>query len=124
MIKVTFCLHRLPELTHEAFLDYWLNHHGPLVRSFVEALSIRRYVQSHGLITDLVKPMAKARAAPEPFDGVAELWFDGLHVLEENMRKPEAAEAGRALLADERTFIDLPRSPIWYAEEHEVIAGT
>jgi hypothetical protein len=28
-----------------------------------------------------------------------------------------AAEAGRLLLEDERKFIDLPNSPLWWGEE-------
>jgi hypothetical protein len=30
---------------------------------------------------------------------------------------PAAADAGRLLLEDERKFIDLPRSPLWWGEE-------
>jgi hypothetical protein len=32
-----------------------------------------------------------------------------------------ARQAGRELLEDERNFIDLPNSPIWYGEEREVV---
>ena len=31
MIKLTFCLHRLPGLAREAFQEYWVNTHAPLV---------------------------------------------------------------------------------------------
>ena len=40
MIKLTFCLIRLPHLTREAFQDYWLNTHGPLVASVKQPLRI------------------------------------------------------------------------------------
>ena len=33
------------------------------------------------------------------------------------MTNPEARAAGRELLADEKTFIDLPKSPIWLGED-------
>ena len=33
------------------------------------------------------------------------------------------AGAGMALLADEQTFIDLPNSSLFFAEEHEVVPG-
>ncbi len=49
MIKLTFCLIRLPHLTRAEFQDYWLNRHGPLVASVKDALRIRRYVQTHSL---------------------------------------------------------------------------
>jgi hypothetical protein len=35
------------------------------------------------------------------------------------MRAPEARAAGRAMLEDERRFIDLPRSPIWINTLHD-----
>ena len=46
MIKLTFALVRLPELTREAFQAYWFDHHAPLVKSVAETLRIRRYVQT------------------------------------------------------------------------------
>lgn len=34
-----------------------------------------------------------------------------------------AGAAGLMLLEDERRFIDLTRSPLWWGEEHEVIGS-
>ena len=48
MIKLTFCLRRRPDLSREAFYDYWLNQHAPLVRRHQSALRMRRYIQLHG----------------------------------------------------------------------------
>ena len=45
MIKLTFCLTRLPGFTREAFQDYWINTHAPLVASVKDTLRIRRYVR-------------------------------------------------------------------------------
>jgi len=47
MIKLTFCLRRLPHLSLAEFQNYWLASHGPLVRKHQEALAIKRYVQNH-----------------------------------------------------------------------------
>ena len=76
MLKLTFCLRRLPSLTLPAFQDYWLNKHGPLVRRLQPALGMVRYVQLHRLDNDLADGMCRVRGAPEPFDGVAELWWE------------------------------------------------
>ena len=46
MIKLTFCLTRASHLTREQFQRYWLESHGPLVRSFAPALRIKRYVRA------------------------------------------------------------------------------
>ena len=120
MIKLTFCLHRLPHLSREAFQDYWFNNHAPLLASVRDALKIRRYVQLHSLPNAEDAPFAHIRGAPGPFDGVAQLWWDSLEDLAADT--PEARAAGALLLEDERKNIDLPRSPLWLGEE-KVIFG-
>lgn len=121
MIKLTFCLVRLPHLDREAFQAYWRGTHAPLVASVAETLRIRRYVQLHSLPAEASAGVRASREAPPEFDGVAELWWDSLEVLAENGRRPEA-QAAAMLLEDEKRFIDLPRSPLWWGEE-QVIVG-
>jgi uncharacterized protein (TIGR02118 family) len=116
MIKLTFALVRAPHLSREAFQHYWLETHAPLVASVKEALRIRRYVQLHSLPDDVSASLRQARGGPEGFDGVAQLWWDSF----EDMARADpaaAAEAGRLLLEDERRFIDLAKSPLWWGEE-------
>ena len=120
MIKLTFCLVRLPHLSREQFQDYWWNTHGPLVASVREVLRIRRYVQLHSGAADAQEATRRSREAPPEFDGVAQLWWDGPEALASNAADPRAAEAGAMLLEDERRFIDLPRSPLWWGEERVV----
>jgi len=121
MIKLTFCLVRKPGLTREAFQRYWRETHGPLVASVAEALQIRRYVQLHSLPPEASTALRASRSGPEGYDGVAELWFDSLEALAANGRRPEAQAASALLLEDERRFIDLARSPLWWGEERAVV---
>jgi len=121
MIKLTFCLVRKPGLTREAFQRYWRETHGPLVASVAEALQIRRYVQLHSLPAEASAALRASRDGPEGYDGVAELWFDSLEALAANGRRPEAQAASALLLEDERRFIDLARSPLWWGEERAVV---
>lgn len=121
MIKLTFCLVRLPHLSREAFQTYWFDTHGPLVASVADELKIRRYVQLHSLPAEASAGLRASRSAPEEYDGVAQLWFDSLDVLAENGRRPEAQAAAALLLEDERRFIDLPRSPLWWGQERVVV---
>jgi uncharacterized protein (TIGR02118 family) len=123
MLKLTFCLHRLPGLSREEFQRYWRETHGPLVRRHAAALGIARYVQVHARHDDLGSALRASRGGPEPYDGVAELWWRDRAAFEAALATPEAQRAGAALLADEKRFIDLARSPLWIGEEHEVIAG-
>jgi uncharacterized protein (TIGR02118 family) len=123
MVKLVFCLHRLPALSREAFQSYWIEQHGPLVRSHAETLHIRRYVQVHSLTTGLDVGLRASRGGPEPYDGVAELWWDSIDDLMAGGATEEGRQAGMELLEDERTFIDLARSPLWLAEEHPIVGG-
>ncbi|HEX3367071.1 EthD domain-containing protein [Phenylobacterium sp.] len=121
MIKLTFCLIRAPHLSREAFQHYWFNTHGPLVASVAEDLQIRRYVQAHSLPADVNTEVRAARAAPAEYDGVAELWFDSLEAVAANAQRPEARAAGALLLEDERRFIDLSKSPLWWSEDRTIV---
>ncbi len=117
MIKLTFALTRLPHLTREAFQTYWFETHGPLVKSVREVLRIRRYVQLHSLPADASEGLRRARGGPEGYDGVAQLWWDSLDDMAAIADDPAAQDAGRLLLEDERRFIDLAKSPLWWGEE-------
>jgi uncharacterized protein (TIGR02118 family) len=123
MLKLTFCLRRLPALSLVDFQDYWRNNHGPLVRRLQPALGMVRYVQLHRLDNDLADGMRRVRNAPEPFDGVAELWWQSEETYRMARRSPEAREAGRLLLEDEARFIDLPNSPLWLNREEPIYPG-
>lgn len=122
MLRVTFCLKRLPNLTREAFLDYWLNRHAPLVREHAEALGIREYVQSHSMTLPGPFPLAEARgSAGLDFDGVAQLWWDDMASFAAAGSTEAGRKAGFLLLEDEKRFIDLPNSPIFLSEDHVII---
>jgi uncharacterized protein (TIGR02118 family) len=119
VIKLTFCLRRLPSLSREAFQQYWFETHAPLVASVKDVLRIRRYVQLHSLPAETSAPLRHARAGPEDYDGVAQLWWDSFEAMAPR-DDAKAAEAGRLLLEDERKFIDLPNSPLWWGEEKAI----
>lgn len=121
MIKLVFCLKRKEGMSREEFQSYWLDTHGPLVRERATALGCRRYVQVHTATTPLDDFLRESRGAPEDFDGVAELWWDSVDELAAAGATPEGQVAARELLDDERNFIDHSRSPIWLADEHELV---
>ncbi len=122
MTKLVFCLRRRPHLSREEFQRYWFERHAPLVRSHAVVLGIRRYVQTHTLEHPANAALQASRGGPEAYDGVAELWWDSPEALAAATSTPEGAAAGAALLADERTFIDLARSALFIATERPIIA--
>ena len=118
MVKLVFCCRRKPEMSVTDFQHYWLESHGPLVRSLRAAFpGMRRYVQSHTMATPVNDALRASRGAAEPYDGITEVWFDDLESLGTTDR---AIEAGQRLLDDERTFLDLSRSSLFLTAEHEI----
>jgi len=121
MIKLVFCLRRLPHLSREEFQRYWLESHGPLVRELAPTLGVKRYVQVHTVTSAFSEALSRHRGAPDDFDGVAELWWDSVDDFARAGITKEGRDAGRRLLEDEKRFIDLARSPIWFGEEHALV---
>jgi uncharacterized protein (TIGR02118 family) len=114
VIKLTFCLRRLPHLSREEFQRYWREQHAPLVAKHARTLGILRYVQAHTGHDALNGAMQASRGGPVAYDGVAELWFESEAAM-------AAAKAGAELLEDEKKFIDLANSPLWFSDEHAVV---
>ncbi len=107
MVKIVYCISKLPRLSNEEFHRYWRDTHGPIAGRIP---GCRKYVQSHTI--------HRALGERQPaFDGVAELWFDDWKALEAAMASKEVAAA----LEDERKFIDHSRTAFFIAEEHHVI---
>lgn len=120
MIKLVFAVRRRTDVGLTEFHRYWRDEHGPLVRSLQPVLGIRRYVQTHRIETPLNDLLRASRRAREPFDGVAELWWDDTEALAAATSSPEGTAAGRSLLEDEARFIDLEHSALWLGEEIEI----
>jgi uncharacterized protein (TIGR02118 family) len=122
MIKLVFCLRRRADLSRADFQAYWRDRHAPLVAEVAPVLRIRRYVQSHSFDDPrLAGPVDARGAGVPPYDGVAELYWDSIADLVAVNDSAEAREAGRRLLADERVFIDLAASPLFWVREDRIV---
>jgi uncharacterized protein (TIGR02118 family) len=118
MVKLVFTLRRRADMTREEFQRYWRDEHAPLVRRHAETLGIRRYVQVHARDTELDDALAASRGSePGAYDGVAELWWDSLEDVAAATASAAGQAAGRELLEDERRFIDLAHSPLFFGRE-------
>ena len=119
MIKLTYILRRRPEMTREEFQSYWRETHGPLVASVADQLGIRRYVQVHTGYPDFSLADDPIRVGlGEPYDGVAEVWWDDYDSLVAGMGSEEGTAALQLLGEDEAKFIDFSRSALWLADAH------
>ena len=122
MIKLVFCLKRLSGLSVEDFHSYWRNVHAPIVVRNKRVLRIRRYIQFHTSFDGLTERLRGFRQSPEPYDGVAEIWYESRDALISLGRDPEARAASRELREDEARFVNLAASPIWVGEEIPIIS--
>jgi hypothetical protein len=118
MIRVTFLLRRSPGSSREEFQRYWLNDHGPLMASFASDLDVLRYVQCHTTDDDHSRLWGRRGEMEEPYDGVAEVWWESRDILLAAMKSQAGNTAGQTLIDDERGFIDLATSPIWANYEY------
>jgi uncharacterized protein (TIGR02118 family) len=107
VLKLVFCLRRLPQLSRAEFQRYWRETHGPIAGAIP---GLRRYVQCH------VLPELYARQSP-PYDGAAELWFDDLDAMRAAMQSPEL----KAALEDEKNFINHNRVASFVTVEKPVV---
>ena len=120
MIKLVYCVRRRDDISPEAFHDYWLNTHGPNVRSVAEKINALRYVQSHTFGNESNAVIRDSRNMAAPYDGITEVWFrDEAHMNAAGLTD-EGKQAGRFLIEDVARFIDLERSTAFITEEHEI----
>lgn len=123
MIKLICIVKRLPELSYVEFLNYWEENHAKLIRKHATVLNIKKYTQSHSIKSseiqsqiELVRDMTHF-----DFDGIAELWYQNLDAHLNARNTAEGANALAEIIADEKRFIDLSKSQMWYSHEIEVL---
>jgi len=106
-------------MTLDEFQKYWRENHGPLVAKHAMTLDILRYVQVHTLDDPLNEALPGERGTMlSPYDGVAELWWAREEDLLTAFESSEGQAAANELLEDEKKFIDLANSPLWFAYEY------
>ena len=121
-VKVTYCLKRRADLTPEACHKTWLTDHGPLVASFAQATRGARYIQSHTIAPEINAGFVAGRGLAEPLDGITEVWIRGEDMGVDGGEK--AREGGRAMLEDEKRFVEMGNSRCFFTREHEIFDYT
>ena len=124
MIKMVYIVRRRENIPADEFYKYWLESHGPLVRSFAEALRAKKYIQSHTIDTPLNAGLVKRRGMTAHFDGITEAWWDSIEDLSAAVATPEGHHASQALIDDEAKFIDLAESTVFLTEERVIFDVT
>ena len=125
--KLVFCVRKRAELSDEEFQTYWLERHGPLVRSFFERgqfPGMLRYVQSHTLFGEPSDRLQASRGSGPAFEGITEVWFDTSLPAGADGARAASVDAGKALFEDESKFIDFAGSSVFMTVEHTIFDGT
>ncbi len=118
VVRVFYPLRHQRSLTEEQARHYWLTHHGPIVRSHAQAAGTLCYRQVHRANSPLDEGLRADRGTVvESYLGHAEAWFDRGRA----SGTEEARRAAAAFVEDERNFIDMERSTIFYGKEHTFI---
>lgn len=124
MLKLIMCVKRHPRLTREEFDRYWRKNHASLVSKHAALLGIRRYIQTIPFADAAAQHALQHTRQTDPvdFDGCAELWWDDMESHIAARKTEEGLKALQELIEDERKFVDLAHSQLWYGEERHVIS--
>ena len=117
MIKFVMCLRRKPGMSRSEFQEYWQHSHAPLFMRFADSYGTKKYLQDHTIDTPLNDAIRASRGMEEPYDGIAEVWFESEEALMEAMGSPEGQELSAKLLADEANFLDHARCTAFITRE-------
>jgi uncharacterized protein (TIGR02118 family) len=120
MIKLVYCVRRREDVPEDEFHRYWLDEHGPLVRSVADAIGAVRYVQSHTVSPKLNALLRQSRGSAEPYDGITEVWWESPEAIQAGLVAPGSLEAQQRLMEDESKFIDFAHSCAFMTEEHVI----
>lgn len=114
MITMVVFVTRKAGLSHEQFVDHWLNRHGPLVLGVPEFMRhVRKYVQHHRAPAEAQREAIFGHV-PD-YDGVGEIWFDSHAAMKAAFEEARYIEIIRP---DEESFIDAGRCLSFLSEEH------
>ncbi|MBT4162125.1 MAG: EthD domain-containing protein [Gammaproteobacteria bacterium] len=118
IVRVFFPLRHQESVSEDDARHYWLTHHGPIVRSHGHAAGTLCYRQVHRANSPLDEGVQAPRGTKvASYLGHAEAWIDFGSIRNTH----EAKRANAAFIEDERNFIDLNRSTIFYGKEHSII---
>jgi hypothetical protein len=97
---------RLPRFTHDGFIEYWLNYHGPFAREHTPPDVGLHYRQFH---TDVNATQQLVRASGfeiGDFDGAAECYYPNADAVRKLMSRTDVVDQATV---DEKEFVDHER---------------
>ncbi|HEX7853586.1 MAG TPA: EthD domain-containing protein [Sphingobium sp.] len=116
--KILLFMKRRPDISVEAFRDYYENHHAPLAEKYSQGISryIRRYID----------PQDHPETGPAgelPFDVITELWFEDEAVFKGTVKYITAMIMPDEIVEDEKNLFDRSSFRIATVVERETDFG-
>jgi uncharacterized protein (TIGR02118 family) len=120
-MKLLSFIRRREGMTPEEFEHHWRHVHGELVLSHIAAIRCKRYVQTHLAHPEVFSAMNDPRGGPasvaEPYDGVAELWWETADDFLASLESPDGKAAWAEIAADEPNFVNYKTTYNFIGEE-------
>ncbi len=117
IVKIHFPLRHQTSIPEDEVRAYWLQNHGPIIRSHAPASGILRYQQVHRIEHPLETALRESRGTiVDSYLGHAEVW-----VSMDRVQTAASKAANLAAIEDESKFIDFQRSTIFAAKEHVIV---
>jgi len=115
MIKIVALIKRRPDVTLEAFCDYYEHRHAPLFHRVIPpevAAAITHYVQNHA------RRLGRSDTDP-PYDCVTEIGFDDVAGMQ-RWTSWYLGDGGKVLRDDEEKFMDPRQRVVIVTEERDI----
>ncbi len=104
---------RHPSMTHDEWVRYWIDVHGPMAHGIPEFTRYYgKYVHNYALPLGLDPP-----GEPQEFDGIVEEWVESVEDMAQCLREPGYLEV---VGPDEVKFVDFARSHMLLTEERVI----
>ena len=116
--KILLMMKRRPDISVEAFRDYYENKHVPLCLKY--ASSVKRYLRRY------IDPQPHPETGPVtelPFDVITELWFDDEKVFKGTLKYITTTIMPDEVVQDEKNLFDRTSFRIATVVERETTFG-
>jgi hypothetical protein len=97
---------RLPRFTHDGFIEYWFNYHGPFAREHTPPDAGLYYRQFHSDMNATQQLLCASGFKIGDFDGAAECYYPNAGAVRRLMSRTDVVDQATA---DEKEFVDHER---------------
>jgi hypothetical protein len=109
-------MNKLDRITMEQFIDYYENHHVPLIRQLLPSIS--EYRRNYLRKEDLAVSVDRTQMPVPSYDVVTEIFFETDADYEQFKREIGDKETIRRIREDELNFLDHTKTSNLSVEEH------